>query len=76
MPVAVFFGIILTAIVFGMWRANRGVRLVSILFIITGGFVMFSGTGIEMGIPGAFQAIGAALLAAGLAGMFLSLIHR
>jgi hypothetical protein len=75
-PVTVFFGLTLAFIVLGYWRKNRAVRLVSITFIIIGSFLMTTNTGLEMGMPGILQSIGAAALAAGISGIFLSFIKR
>jgi hypothetical protein len=75
-PVTVFFGLTLSFIVLGYWRMNRGVRLVSLLFIIIGGFFMTSNTGLEFGMPGIIQNIGIAALAAGISGIFLSFVKR
>lgn len=75
-PTTIFFGIIFGFIVVGMWRMNKGTRLVSIVFMMIGGFLMTTNTGLEMGIPGVLQSIGVAALAAGLSGIFLSFIRR
>jgi hypothetical protein len=75
-PPVVFFGITLSFLVMGYWRMNRSVRLVSLTFIIIGGFFMTSNSGLEFGMPGIIQNIGTAALAAGAAGMIISFIHR
>lgn len=75
-PVTVFFGITLGFIVMGYWRMNRGVRLVSLVFIMIGGFLMTSNTGLELGVPGILQSIGIAALAAGISGIMISFVHR
>ena len=75
-PAVVFFGITLCFIVMGMWRMNRSVRLVSIVFMMIGGFLFFGTSGLEMGMPGILQNIGIAALSAGLAWIFISFIHR
>jgi hypothetical protein len=75
-PITVFFGVTLSFIVLGYWRMNRAVRLVSILFMMIGGFLMTTNTGLEMGVPGMFQSIGIAALAAGISGIMISFIKR
>jgi len=76
MPTPIFFGLLFGVIVLGFWRRNRGVRLVSVVFIILSPFIMSSNAGLMFGIPLAEQAIGQALLAAGIAGMMLSFVKR
>jgi hypothetical protein len=76
MPASVFFGLLFGLIVIGMWRRNRGVRLVSVVMIILSPMIMSSNAGLMFGIPLVEQALGQALLAAGLAGVLLSLIKK
>ena len=75
-PAVVFFGLTLCFIVLGYWRMNRSVRLVSIVFMIVGGFFMTTNSGLEFGMPGILQNLGIAFLSAGLAGIMISFIHR
>jgi len=75
-PAIVFFGLIQFFIVLGLWRANRGVRVVSILFIICAPLLFAADTGLFFGIPGVMQSLGAACLAVGIAGILLSFVHR
>jgi hypothetical protein len=75
-PPAIFFGLFLGIVVLGMWRRNKTVRLVSIVFIILSPLIMSSDIGLMMGVPLAEQSIGQALLAAGIAGMLLSLVKK
>jgi hypothetical protein len=75
-PTTLFFGITLSIIVLGLWRANRGVRVVSILFIIASPFLMAANVGLMLGIPGTLQSLGMACLAVGIAGIFLSFVRR
>jgi hypothetical protein len=75
-PLNIFFGIILGLIVMGMWAANKSTRLISILMIIAAPLLFSAGSGLNIGIPGAMQALGEACLAIGLAGALLSLIRR
>ena len=71
-----FFGLIFGFLVLGMWRRTNSVRLVSIVMIILSPLIMTSGVGISWGIPTTMQAIGNALLSAGIAGVLLSFIKR
>ena len=75
-PTTVFWGILTGILAIGVWRRNRSVRLVSVLFVMIGPFLFFSDAGLMLGIPGAEQAIGVVLLAAGLAGIILSFIKK
>jgi hypothetical protein len=75
-PQTVFFGVMLGMIVVGLWRRNRAIRLVSIVFIILSPFVMTASIGLEFGVPLAEQALGQALLAVGIAGIFISWLKR
>jgi hypothetical protein len=75
-PQTLLYGLMFAALTIGLWFANKSARLVSLLFLIVGSFLIFSDTGLEMGIPGGFQAIGLVLGAAALAGIFLSFIRR
>jgi len=76
MPASIFFGLLFGLIVIGMWRRNRGIRLVSIVMIILSPLIMMSNTGLMFGIPLAEQALGQALLAAGISGVLLSFIKK
>jgi hypothetical protein len=76
MPASVFFGLLFGLIVVGMWRRNRGIRLVSVVMIILSPLIMSSNAGLFFGIPLAEQALGQALLAAGIAGILLSFVKR
>jgi hypothetical protein len=75
-PASIFWGILLSTIVIGMWARNRSVRLVSVTFIILSPLLMTSGVGVSWGVPLALQSIGQGLLAAGLAGLLLSFVKR
>lgn len=75
-PGTIFFGLFLGIIVIGLWRRNRGVRLVSVMFIIISPLIMSSNIGLMMGVPLIEQAIGQALLAAGIAGILLSFLKK
>ena len=75
-PNAIFFGVLFGVLALGFWRRNRSVRLVSILFIMLGPFLFFSDAGLMLGIPGAERGIGVVLLAAGLAGILLSIVKK
>jgi len=75
-PVVVFFGLFFGMVVLGMWRRNKTVRLVSIVFIIVSPLIMSSDVGLMFGVPLEMQSIGQALLAAGIAGMLLSLVKK
>jgi hypothetical protein len=74
MPASVAFGFLFGVIVIAMWQRTKSVRLVSILMMIASPFIVLSGAGLMLGVPLAEQAIGQTLLAAGLAGVFLSFI--
>lgn len=75
-PAVVFFGLFFGIIVLGMWRRNKTVRLVSIVFIILSPLIMSSDVGLMMGVGLDEQRIGQALLAAGIAGILLSLVKK
>jgi hypothetical protein len=75
-PALVFFGLFFGIIVLGMWRRNKTVRLVSIVFIILSPLIMSSDVGLMMGVGLDEQRIGQALLAAGIAGILLSLVKK
>lgn len=75
-PNAIFYGVLFGIVAIGMWRRNRSVRLVSVVFIMIGPFLFFSNAGLMLGIPGAEQGIGLVLLALGIAGIGLSFIRK
>jgi hypothetical protein len=74
MPASVVFGLLFGGITIGMWQRTRSVRLISILMMIASPFIVLSGAGLMLGVPLAEQSLGQVLLAAGLAGVFLSFI--
>jgi hypothetical protein len=76
MPASIFFGLLFGIVTIGMWRRNRGIRLVSIVMIILSPLIMSSNIGLMMGIPLVEQALGQALLAAGISGILLSFIKK
>jgi len=59
-----------------MWMRTKSVRLISILMMISSPFIVSSGLGLYMGIPLVEQALGQALLAAGIAGIMLSFVKK
>jgi hypothetical protein len=73
---SLFFGLLFGMITLGMWRRNRGIRLVSVTMIILSPLIMASNIGLMFGIPPIMQSIGQALLAAGVAGVLLSFVKR
>ena len=76
MPTTVMFGLLFGAITIGFWLRTKSVRLISILMIIVSPFIVSSGAGLYMGIPLVEQALGQALLAAGMAGIMLSFVKK
>jgi hypothetical protein len=72
----VFNGLIFTFLFIGLWRANRSTRLASIIAIIIGAFITASNTGLELGLPAGVQTIGIVFMAAGLAAILVSFVHR
>jgi hypothetical protein len=74
MPASVVFGLLFGVITIGMWQRTKSVRLIGILMMIASPFIVMSGAGLMLGVPLAEQALGQTLLAAGLAGVFLSFI--
>ncbi len=71
-----FFGLVFGFMTLGFWLRTNSVRLVSIVMIILSPLIMTSGIGISWGMPTTMQAIGQALLAAGIAGVLLSFVKR
>jgi hypothetical protein len=76
MPTSVMFGLLFGAITIGFWMRTKSVRLISILMIIVSPFIVSSGAGLYLGIPLVEQALGQALLAAGMAGIMLSFVKK
>jgi len=74
MPASIVFGLLFGGIVIGAWERTRSVRLISILMMIASPFIVLSNAGLMLGVPLVEQQIGQTLLAAGLAGVFLSFI--
>ena len=74
MPGTLVFGLLFGVITLAMWQRTKSVRLISILMMIASPFVVLSGAGLMLGVPLAEQSLGQVLLAAGLAGVFLSFI--
>lgn len=72
-PITVFWGIITSILCIGMWRRNRSVRLVLVVFTICSG-VMFYGLSIV--VPGNVLMIGQVLTALGMAGIALTFIKK
>jgi len=75
-PETIFFGILFGMITLGIWRRTKSVRMVSVLMIIVSPLIMTANTGMNFGVPVTFQALGQALMAAGVAGMLLSLVKK
>jgi hypothetical protein len=76
MSTSVMFGMLFGVITLGIWTRTKTVRTVGITMMIVSPFIVASGAGLFLGIPLVEQAIGQALLAAGLAGILLSLIKK
>ena len=76
MPASVLFGLIFGVIVLGVWTRTKSVRLIGITMMIISPFIVSSGAGLYLGIPLVEQALGQALLAAGLAGVLLSFVKK
>jgi len=75
-PLTIFWGFIVGAIVIGFWRKTKHVRLIGILMIVLSPILMTPSTGLYIGMPLAMQSLGAVLFALGFAGVALSLIKK
>jgi len=75
-PATIFFGILFGMVTLGIWRRTKSVRMISMLMIIISPLIMTASTGMNFGVPVTFQALGQALMAAGVAGMLLSLVKK
>jgi len=75
-PATIFFGILFGMVTLGIWRRTKSVRMISVLMIIISPLIMTANTGMNFGVPVTFQALGQALMAAGVAGMLLSLVKK
>jgi hypothetical protein len=75
-PLTVFWGFIVGAIILGFWRKTKHVRLVGTLLIILSPILMVPTTGLYIGMPLVMQSLGAVLFALGFAGVALSLIKK
>jgi hypothetical protein len=76
MPTSVMFGLLFGIITLGIWDRTKSVRTIAITMCIISPFIVTSGAGLYLGLPLVEQAIGQALLAAGLAGILLSFIKK
>jgi len=76
MPMSVMFGMLFGVITLGIWTRTKTVRTIAITMCIVSPFIVASGAGLYLGLPLMEQALGQALLAAGLAGILLSLIKK
>jgi hypothetical protein len=66
-----FFGIFL-----GLWIRERDLVVPVIIGLITGSFIMFGSTGLQLGIPAEFSQMAQGLTYAALAGVLLTWIKR
>lgn len=75
-PASIMWGFLFMGIIVGMWFRNKSTRLIGIVMMISSPFIISASTGLHLGITLQMQALGQALLAAGLAGVALSFIKK
>lgn len=72
----IVFGVMMLFIYVGFWIRSRNVFIPALVGLLTAGFVLFPGTGLNLGIPTMFADIAQGLLYASLAGLLLSLLKK
>lgn len=75
-PTTVLFGIAFLFLMIGIWMRTKSVRLIAVLGIIISPFIMYTSSGLMLGIPSVGQAVAQGLLAAGIAGVLFSFMRK
>lgn len=75
-PQTVLIGIAFFFIMIGIWMRTKSVRLIAVLGIIISPFIMYTSSGLMLGMPSIGQAVAQGLLAAGLAGVLFSFMRK
>lgn len=75
-PSTVLFGIAFLFLMIGIWMRTKSVRLIAVLGIIISPFIMYTSSGLMLGMPSIGQAVAQGLLAAGLAGVLFSFMRK
>lgn len=75
-PATVLFGIAFLFLMIGIWMRTRSVRLIAVLGVIISPFIMYTSSGLMLGVPSIGQALAQGLLAAGLAGVLFSFMRK
>jgi hypothetical protein len=72
----IVWGLLFFAIYLGLWIRERDLVVPVILGLITGSFVMFSDSGLSLGLPIEFLSIAQGITYAAVAGIVLSIMKR
>lgn len=75
-PTTVLFGIAFLFLMIGIWMRTKSVRLIAVLGIIISPFIMYTSSGLMLGMPSIGQAVAQGLLAAGIAGVLFSFMRK
>jgi hypothetical protein len=73
---SIVWGLLFFGIYLGLWIRERDMVVPVILGLISGSFVMFNDSGLQLGIPVEFQALAQGLTYAALAGVILAIMKR
>jgi len=72
----IVWGLLFFGIYIGLWVRERDLVVPVILGLITGSFVMFTDSGLNLGIPVEFMAVAQGITYAALAGVVLTIMKR
>jgi hypothetical protein len=73
---SIVWGLVFFAIFLGLWIRERDLTVPVILGLITGTFIMYSNSGLSLGIPIYFQSMAQGIAYASLAGVILAFVKR
>lgn len=76
MSLTIVFGMFFFFIYIGLWLRTRSVATGVILGLVTSSFILFTDSGLNLGIPEEFKAIAQALLYASMAGILLAWLKK
>ena len=72
-PRLMLYGILISLVFIGLWLRTRSIRLCATMGLMLGVLMFDPTVGLMLGVPGAIQLLGGALLIAGIAGWLVAL---
>jgi hypothetical protein len=76
LALSIITALVLFAIYYGYAVRTRGIALVTVLAILTSGYLMYADQGMNLGIPVEFRAIAQGIFYASIAGLLLILLRK